>query len=187
MDERFIQGAIGGLIGFSGAILLSIVSRLREDERSRKETGVWLLILKGEIEKRRDILNNKFADFDSEYWGDAVKEINSAIGYGGVTFNYKQELAHYENVFSSIKAKPTIIPNEILVHVWHHYTEMEEQMIAHSNHMESSNKSLESAREIRAQLRDEVTKLLELIAKLQKSHQPRNFVKWIFLWTFGKA
>ncbi len=186
--ERLLPGIIGGVIGFCGAWLLSVVARWREDEKSRAETRTLLKILLTEVEHRYGILMNRYADVDlsgDTQMGDIVKRINR--GKSGVTFNYAEELKPYHAAFDSLKDRLGIVGADVAVQVWRHYTIMEENLLAHDNEMDGLSGDRDKAGQIRDTIRANTKHLIEALTAELNHKSSRAFLRWLPLWIAGKS
>lgn len=186
--NSLLPGIIGGLIGFSGAWLLSVVARWREDERSRTEAKTLLKILLTEIEHRQGILRNRYAEVDlsdDTFVGDAVKQINR--NQSGVTFNYAEELKPYRAAFDTLKDRLGVVGADLAVQIWQHYTTMDEKLLGHDNAMDSFGGDSHKADQIRQSLRSDSEDLIQALTKELSRKSSRSFLRWLTLWIAGKS
>lgn len=188
MIERLLPGMVGAIIGFCGALLLSVVARWREDERSRSETRTILTILISEIEHRYGILMNKYANVDLSHdseVGDLVKQLNRHSS--GVTFNFAEEMKPYDAAFEAMKDRLGAIGPEAAVSVWRHYTTMNERLLAHNNELDAMGGNRETADEIRSSMRAETKALIATLRDQLGKKSGRAFFRWLPLWILGKS
>lgn len=183
-----IPGMVGAIIGFCGALLLSVVARWREDEKSRSETRTMLTILISEIEHRYGILMNRYANVDLSHdseVGDLVKRLNRHSS--GVTFNFAEEMKPYDAAFGAMKDRLGAIGPEVAVSVWRHYTTMNERLLAHDNELDAMGGDQEMADAIRASLRAETKALITSLRDQLAQKSSRAFFGWLPLWILGKS
>ena len=188
MDERLFAGVVGGLIGVTGAFAINTVQRWRDDERSRKELRTLLDLIIHEIVERQRILNNRYADWNSdtsEEYGDIVKNMN--FRGGGRTFNYSEELRPHTVVFESFRNQFVLMDSKIGLEILRHYTLIEEKLLAHTRMLGPINPRRDEAQKLLQEIRQELVDLIAVLRTAKTRKWSRSFHEWLPLWLVGAS
>lgn len=185
MTQPWFGPLIGAFLGFLSALAFSTVVRWRDVERSRSEIRSLIELLNVELQRRWDILNDRYADFDVGVLGYELKKMN--FGKSGITFNYANELIPYRKIFDEFSDKLLSLSPDVSKPLYEHYQFMDENLQAHLDYLNSSRKDDAKAEAVLVSLRMQAAQLLELTSVEKQKFESRGFFVWFPLWVRGKS